>query len=66
MDKEELLRFKEKYQNKWVAISQRTGRVLAFDKDLKKLSTKIKIAPKGYLIEKVLPLNIAFAPLLLV
>lgn len=62
MEKRKLIQFKEKYQNKWVAIGQKSGRVLGFGRDLRKLSHELGSVSEDYLLEKVTPLAKAFAP----
>lgn len=62
MNKEDLISFKRKYQNKWVARSPKTGEVLDSDKNLKELAVKLDGLHQDYTLEKVLPLNRAFIP----
>lgn len=61
----ELIQFKKKYQNKWVALSPKTGQVLDSGKDLTKIVYKLSVQKKEYVLEKVLPLNTLFIPLTL-
>lgn len=57
-----MTRFKQKYQNKWVALDPKTGGVLGSDKDLAKLAVVVKDTRKDYTLEKVLPLEGVFIP----
>lgn len=58
----ELIKFKKKYQNKWVAYDKETSKVLAYDEDLEKLTRKPAVRGKDYILEKVSPLNLALIP----
>jgi len=59
---EQLIEYRRKYQNKWVAVDKKTFIVLSSSKKLKSLIKKADIKNKDYVIEKVLPINTAFIP----
>ncbi|OGC50634.1 hypothetical protein A2716_03025 [candidate division WWE3 bacterium RIFCSPHIGHO2_01_FULL_40_23] len=61
-EKKKLIEYKEKYQNKWVALDPKTQAVLAADEDLKKLSNKMKKIGTNYILDKVLPIDMIFIP----
>jgi hypothetical protein len=58
----ELIEFKRKYQNQWVALDPKTGKVLASNKNLKIIAKSKSLQNKDYVLEKVTPLNSLFIP----
>jgi len=63
---QELLKFEQKYADKWVAKSRQTGKVIAASKSLKMLAKKLQSGYKNtdYVLEKILSPNTAFVPTL--
>jgi len=59
----ELINYRKKYQNKWVALDKKNNNVIASDVELKKLIKKADKKCKNYILEKVLPLNYVLVPL---
>lgn len=59
---EQLIEYRRKYQNKWVALDKTTSAVLYSSKDLKNLIKKADATSREYVLEKVLPINTAFVP----
>ncbi|MBU0534986.1 MAG: hypothetical protein ABIJ82_03625 [Patescibacteria group bacterium] len=57
---EQLIEYRRKYQNKWVALDKTTSAVLYSNKNLKSLVKKADAASREYVFEKVLPINTAF------
>lgn len=62
VDIDELIKFKNKYKNCWVARDIDTGKILDAGKDLKILAKKLKRAANTYLIENILPPDVAYIP----
>ena len=60
-EKKEIIFFKEKYQNKWVAKNKGNNRVLVASKSLKVLAEKLKTSEQDYVLEWVFPPDVAFA-----
>ena len=58
----QLIEYRRKYQNRWVALDKKTSIVLYSSENLKNLIKKADIAHKEYVLEKVLPLNTTFIP----
>ena len=59
---EQLVEYRRKYQNKWVALDKTTSAVLYSNKNLKNLVKKADVKSRDYVLEKVLPINAAFIP----
>ena len=59
---EQLIDYRRKYQNKWVALDKTTSAVLYSNKNLKSLVKKVDAKGRDYVLEKVLPVNTAFIP----
>ena len=58
--KSEVLKYKKKYQNKWVAKDPVTSEVIESDVKLESLVNKMEETKTDYILEKVLPLKQAF------
>lgn len=64
-DNKQLLAYRIKYQNKWVALDTKSSKVLASDKNLSSVVAKANKKNTKYVLEKVLPISKAFIPLTL-
>jgi len=58
---DQIIEFKRKYQNKWVALDIEDGKVLLASSNLKRLVKSLG-KKKDYVLEKVLPPDVAFIP----
>ena len=62
VDMEKIIKFKNKYKNCWVARDIKTGKILDAGKDLKMLAKRLKRATNTYLVENILPPDVAYIP----
>ena len=58
---QEIISFKEKYKNKWVAKSKDSGEILVASKTLTSVAKKLQHSNEDYTLEWVYPPNISFA-----
>lgn len=62
MEQAKRIKFRTKYQNKWVALKKNSNGVIASNASLQILVKNLSKTKEDYILEKVLPPNIVFIP----